>query len=35
MGPELTERLNAALGADAVRSLRCSAAPARGLVRDR
>ncbi|HSS58399.1 MAG TPA: DUF721 domain-containing protein [Solirubrobacteraceae bacterium] len=30
MGPELTERINAALGTDAVRSLRCSAAPARG-----
>ena len=24
MGPELTERINAALGTDAVRSLRCS-----------
>lgn len=30
MGPELVGRLNAALGADAVRALRCSAAPARG-----
>ena len=30
MGPELTERINAALGADSVRSLRCSSAPARG-----
>jgi predicted nucleic acid-binding Zn ribbon protein len=30
MGPELTERINAALGTDAVRALRCSAAPARG-----
>ena len=30
MGPELAERINAALGTDAVRSLRCSSAPARG-----
>ena len=30
MGPELVERLNAALGADLVRGLRCQAAPARG-----
>jgi predicted nucleic acid-binding Zn ribbon protein len=30
MGPELVGRLNAALGADALRALRCSAAPARG-----
>jgi predicted nucleic acid-binding Zn ribbon protein len=30
MGPELVERINAALGTDAVRSLRCSSAPARG-----
>jgi predicted nucleic acid-binding Zn ribbon protein len=30
MGPQLVERINAALGAEAVRSLRCSAAPARG-----
>ena len=30
MGPELVGRLNAALGADRIRSLRCSAAPARG-----
>ena len=30
MGPELVERLNAALGSEAVRSLRCSSAPARG-----
>jgi predicted nucleic acid-binding Zn ribbon protein len=30
MGPELAQRINAALGSDAVRSLRCSAAPARG-----
>ena len=32
MGPELTERINAALGTDAVRSLRCSSAPAQRLV---
>jgi predicted nucleic acid-binding Zn ribbon protein len=30
MGPELVARLNAALGAETVRALRCSAAPARG-----
>jgi predicted nucleic acid-binding Zn ribbon protein len=30
MGPELAERINAALGADSIRALRCSAAPARG-----
>ena len=30
MGPELVERINARLGSDAVRSLRCSSAPARG-----
>jgi predicted nucleic acid-binding Zn ribbon protein len=30
MGPDLVGRLNAALGADAVRSLRCSSAPAKG-----
>jgi predicted nucleic acid-binding Zn ribbon protein len=30
MGPELVGRINAALGVDAVRALRCSAAPARG-----
>jgi predicted nucleic acid-binding Zn ribbon protein len=30
MGPELTGRINAALGADTVRSLRCSSAPAKG-----
>ena len=30
MGPELAERINAALGTDAVRALRCSSAPARG-----
>jgi predicted nucleic acid-binding Zn ribbon protein len=30
MGPELVARLNAALGADRVVSLRCQAAPARG-----
>jgi predicted nucleic acid-binding Zn ribbon protein len=30
MGPELVERINAALGAPALRSLRCSSAPARG-----
>ena len=30
MGPELVKRINAALGADTVRALRCSAAPARG-----
>jgi predicted nucleic acid-binding Zn ribbon protein len=29
MGPELVGRLNAAIGADCVRSLRCSSAPAR------
>jgi predicted nucleic acid-binding Zn ribbon protein len=30
MGPELAQRINAALGSEAVRSLRCSSAPARG-----
>ena len=30
MGPALVERLNAALGAPAVRSLRCQTVPARG-----
>jgi predicted nucleic acid-binding Zn ribbon protein len=30
MGPELAGRLNAALGAERIRVLRCSAAPARG-----
>ena len=30
MGPELVGRINAALRADTVRALRCSAAPARG-----
>jgi predicted nucleic acid-binding Zn ribbon protein len=30
MGPELAGRINAALGSGAVRSLRCSSAPARG-----
>jgi predicted nucleic acid-binding Zn ribbon protein len=30
MGPELAQRINAALGADSVRRLRCSAAPAKG-----
>jgi predicted nucleic acid-binding Zn ribbon protein len=30
MGPELVERLNAALGASRVRALRCQATPARG-----
>jgi predicted nucleic acid-binding Zn ribbon protein len=30
MGPELVARLNAALGSERIRSLRCSAAPARG-----
>jgi predicted nucleic acid-binding Zn ribbon protein len=30
MGPELTQRINAALGADTVRALRCSSAPAKG-----
>ena len=33
MGPELVERLNAALGRDAVVALRCSAAPPRGWIR--
>jgi predicted nucleic acid-binding Zn ribbon protein len=32
MGPELVARLNSFLGTDAVRSLRCQAAPARGWV---
>ena len=30
MGPELVARLNAALGVETLRALRCSAAPARG-----
>ena len=30
MGPEVSGRLNAALGAETVRALRCSSAPARG-----
>ena len=30
MGPDLVGRINAALGAEAVRSLRCSSAPAKG-----
>jgi hypothetical protein len=30
MGPELVGRINAALGAESVVSLRCSAAPAKG-----
>jgi predicted nucleic acid-binding Zn ribbon protein len=30
MGPDLVGRINAALGADSVRSLRCSARPAKG-----
>jgi predicted nucleic acid-binding Zn ribbon protein len=30
MGPELVGRINAALGVDTVRALRCSAAPAKG-----
>ena len=30
MGPELVARLNAAVGSERIRSLRCSAAPARG-----
>jgi len=30
MGPDLAMRLNAALGTDRVRSLRCQAAPAKG-----
>jgi predicted nucleic acid-binding Zn ribbon protein len=30
MGPEVAGRLNAALGAETVRALRCSSAPARG-----
>jgi len=34
MGPELVARLNGALGSEAVRSLRCQAAPARGWVRE-
>jgi predicted nucleic acid-binding Zn ribbon protein len=32
MGPDLVDRLNAALGADLVVALRCSAAPSRGWV---
>ena len=30
MGPDVVGRLNASLGAERIRSLRCSAAPARG-----
>jgi predicted nucleic acid-binding Zn ribbon protein len=30
MGPELVGQINAALGADALRALRCSSAPAKG-----
>ncbi|HKE79785.1 MAG TPA: DUF721 domain-containing protein [Solirubrobacteraceae bacterium] len=30
MGPELVSRINTALGSERIRSLRCSAAPARG-----
>jgi hypothetical protein len=30
MGPELTGAINAALGAETVRALRCSSAPAKG-----
>jgi predicted nucleic acid-binding Zn ribbon protein len=30
MGPDLVARINAALGVDTVRSLRCSSAPAKG-----
>jgi predicted nucleic acid-binding Zn ribbon protein len=30
LGPELKGRINAALGADTVRALRCSSAPAKG-----
>ena len=30
MGPELVGRINAALGGESVRSLRCSSAPAKG-----
>jgi predicted nucleic acid-binding Zn ribbon protein len=30
MGPELVGRINAALGAESLRSLRCSARPAKG-----
>jgi predicted nucleic acid-binding Zn ribbon protein len=30
MGPELVGRVNTAIGAESVRSLRCSSAPARG-----
>ena len=30
MGPELTQRINTALGADSVRGLWCSSAPAKG-----
>ena len=33
MGPELVARINAALGADRVVSLRCTAAPAKGWAR--
>jgi predicted nucleic acid-binding Zn ribbon protein len=34
MGPELVARLNAALGAERVRALRCQAAPARSWARE-
>ena len=30
MGPELTGAINAALGVETVRALRCSSAPAKG-----
>jgi len=33
MGPDLVARLNAALGGDRARSLRCQAAPSRGWAR--
>jgi predicted nucleic acid-binding Zn ribbon protein len=33
MGPEIVGRLNAALGSDVVRSLRCQAAPSRAWAR--
>jgi predicted nucleic acid-binding Zn ribbon protein len=34
MGPELVERLNAALGGERLQALRCQAAPARGWGRE-
>jgi predicted nucleic acid-binding Zn ribbon protein len=34
MGPELVERLNAALGAERLQALRCQAAPSRGWARE-